>query len=429
MSTFTPPSADFWRGFVAEYWEKRPTVIKNAFGGPITTPQELLRGVQEATARFHLLDSGVRLRLYHGTGCHHGEPGSQLPAAEDKTLRDYVARLRSQLGGRECLLVINTLQRYAPELWRRFLELLSGLYPHTGLPADMADLDIFIGQYRRTPFGVHKDTASNFTFVIEGEKNMRVWPDEAFPDREMYWEDSSHVQQAHVERMRDSSLLLRGEPGDVIYWPSSYWHVAESEDACSVTLNLALYLQAKPSALLLQAATMLLEQELEGEEDVRVPEGLSALARRFTQRLSAQGEHAEQGPTLEGLVEELWLRKVSGFGFRTVPEPLPPRPLVDDTLVRGDPRFPIHFKDLGNGELVCAALGHSRTLVSHPAMVGLLERLNSGQPARVRELIDGFLSEAGEEPAEAGELVEDLRGLLQELYTWRALEVVDSRGG
>src|SRR5207245_3009425 len=99
-----------------------------------------------------------------------------------------------------------------------------------------ADVELFVSNNRLTPFGIHRDPASNFTLVVQGRKRMRLWP-EAFFTRRPPMDAESYA--AHLGQ----ALTLEGEPGDLLYWPSSYWHVAESDGDLSVTMNICLYLE------------------------------------------------------------------------------------------------------------------------------------------------------------------------------------------
>src|SRR6185436_729100 len=47
-------------------------------------------------------------------------------------------------------------------------------------------------------------------------------------------------------RYNAASVVLQGKPGDVIYWPSSYWHVGEDAGGLSVAISLALFMEAEP---------------------------------------------------------------------------------------------------------------------------------------------------------------------------------------
>lgn len=100
---------------------------------------------------------------------------------------------------------------------------LAGLYARVGVPAHRAEVDLFAGSYARTRRGIHLDSAAVFCFVIEGRKRIRLWPGSTFPDDVGYWYGLKGER-----KQRSKSMCLDGEPGDILYWPASYWHVGES---------------------------------------------------------------------------------------------------------------------------------------------------------------------------------------------------------
>src|SRR5690606_17925463 len=218
----------FWDQLARSHWERAPLVFRAPGGRALATLDEVFAGLVAAADRYRQLDGGVRLRLFLDGALAQHDIVSLLPAREDGSIAGYAARLDRALDGREYLLVINNLQRHLPGLHRRLCGFLAPLYRRVGMPAGLADADVFVGRYSRTPFGVHKDDASNFQFILEGDKTMRVWPDQAFGDPAAMWEDASHVRDAEYERARARGEVLRGRPGDVLYWPSSHWHVGES---------------------------------------------------------------------------------------------------------------------------------------------------------------------------------------------------------
>ena len=119
------------------------------------------------------------------------------------------------------------------------------------------------------------------------------------------------------------------------------------------------------------------------------------------------------GGALEAALQEAWLKRLTGYGFARVPPPLAARRLADDEVVAGSPDDPVAWAPRGGSRLVCAAQGHAFALPASPAAVALLERLNTGEPRRVGELLA--------ECAALGERPHVLRGVVNELVRLRAV--------
>lgn len=79
---------------------------------------------------------------------------------------------------------------------------------------------LFHGTYEHSPVGVHLDRFTTFLFALRGRKRMRFW-------RKRPWrEDVSTILD--YQPYLASSFVAEVEPGDIPYWPSTYYHVSES---------------------------------------------------------------------------------------------------------------------------------------------------------------------------------------------------------
>jgi hypothetical protein len=256
-----------------------------------------------------------------------------LPRAEDRGLEPYSARLRAALGGEDALFEMANLQRFAPGIWRRTRAFLAGLLAEVGLPGQKSDLDVFLGDYRMTPFGIHRDRASNFSVVVAGRKRFLLWPQGYFEARGVRLNRSSPFEaldSREVEPYLADATVLEGAPGDVVYWPSSYWHVAHS-DGFAATISVALYVRGPLPAL----------------DD-----------RKRLERASADG--FAKVPAL----------RAGGFEGRAVLAP-GSRMLIE--------RLPA-------GELVLAIDGHSLVLPEEPELIARLEDLAGGAALDLADL-------------------------------------------
>lgn len=81
--------------------------------------------------------------------------------------------------------------------------------------------------------------------VIRGPKRMLVWPYEALlehvsdPDTDLRYEGWD-LDELDPAGLRGQATVLDGDSGDLLYWPASYWHVAEADERqLSLTLNLS----------------------------------------------------------------------------------------------------------------------------------------------------------------------------------------------
>ena len=175
-----------------------------------------------------------------------------LPTVADRSIAGWSARVAAQLKGRTFGFVVDDYHVHDELIWRRLRQFVRGLYGVTGLPGEQAKATLFLGNYARTPFGLHRGRSDNFMFAVDGIKRIRAWPDAFFRDK------PDLTNRLDYERYNPESVVLEARPGDVIYWPASYWHIGEDAGGPSIAISLALFMDPQPGAELAQT----LEQEI-----------------------------------------------------------------------------------------------------------------------------------------------------------------------
>jgi 50S ribosomal protein L16 3-hydroxylase len=364
--------------FVGIHWEKRPAMFHAVVPMAFLSSTDTFRATLQAVRAFN--DHGrAPIRFYEGDGLRQSNLLDWLPQPDDGSFDAYAHRIEPGLGGRGFSLIVNNLQKYDFAYWCRLRRVLRPLYERVGVPAETADADLFVGTGTRTPFGMHKDRASNFCLVLEGRKRFLLWPYEVFRDH------PALVHTTHYEGFRDGAIVLEGGPGDVLYWPSSYWHVAESDGSLSVTSNVALYLH-RPGH---QAVAREMALEIADRRGATDPPATYPLAAGLLPDEIAKAVVAaeEAATTIGRRVRAAWLARASADGFEVVPDPIPDCVLTIDEMVQSDVEFPITFVD-DHDTWLCAAHGISFEGRSTPAIRAVVERLAAGTPMAVTDVAD-----------------------------------------
>ena len=270
---FVLPS-DFWSQFVTHRWGKIPFVIKKPFPQPLATAHEVFLATRHAADQFRAGGSSVRIRFYMEDGFSL-QPAPYLPDSNDHSAEAYAARVTGKIDGRCFGLILNGFQAYDAELWRRVREFLRGLLTEISIQP-MVEGVLFFGNYDKTPQGIHKDPVR---FSCSSSKGAR---------RCISGRKNSFTREI-TTRGCDSDLpsfvvmpsCLKGEPGDVIYWPSGYWHVGESVGGLSLSLSLALK-PLQPSSEILDH----LKQYIEEFVNASLHEGVVSPRRRRNSRVA-----------------------------------------------------------------------------------------------------------------------------------------------
>jgi ribosomal protein L16 Arg81 hydroxylase len=288
---------------------------------------------------------------------------------------------------------------------------------------------LFFGNYDKTPQGIHKDPVDIFLFVIEGRKKMYLWPEEFFHEG-----DHDARLDSDFAVLRRDAIVLEGEPGDVIYWPSGYWHVGESVGGLSLSLSLALK-PLQPSSEILDHLKQYIEEFVNASlHEGRFPttpeelEGSAAMIAGVTKLALKALQKANRNPDFAEAIQVSWLDRLTASGSDPVPPPLPLKALADEAFVHGSPEYPILWIPVADHHLACSANGHAFTVPADPKMIKLLERLNSGETLQVKTLIEEHTGVTQGGCVVFNTVPEGIRTVLSKLHSLRAIHASTEAG-
>jgi len=416
-------SRDFWTNFAASYWEKRPRVLRSGLSGPLLTPGETFQALIGASDHYRA-GSGTSIDFYIEYAKLIADVGAHLPDSNDRSLEEYAARISRQIGRRRFGLVVEDIHIYHPTLWLKLRDFLRPLYEMIGIPGDSATSSIFLGNYEKTPFGLHVGDAGTFKFVLQGRKRMRVWPGECFSGKK-------HLAfTRNYEQFLKGSSVLEGEPGNLLYWPSSYWHIGESIAGDVVmSLSVPIFFAGRPSSDL-EPIEKWMDQKLSASNHGNLyPLATRALQKSVSKLTASTGRMARTLGEASRDVEILRtlqvrsLNRITAFGFNRVPPPLPPEPLEDHENVSSNSNYPLLWIEAGD-ELICSASGHSFSITAHPKILRLLRLLNEGRVSLIKDLIAKYSGVAFKNGIKFDCSPEDIRSLLIKLRCLRFLSVL-----
>jgi hypothetical protein len=410
---FSLPAA-FWSGFHRRFWGRRGTVLSNPAGMPLVSADHVFARLVAASEHWGGADRSFVPEFFVEHAQALTDIDRFLPTKADGSVAGWSARVTTLLQGRTFGFVVDDYHVHDELVWRRVREFVRGLYDVTGLPGEEAKMTLFLGNYARTPFGLHRGRSDNFMFAVDGIKRIRAWPDEFFRGK------PDMTNRLDYDRYNDASVLLEARPGDVIYWPASYWHIGEDAGGPSIAISLALFMDPQPGADLAQT----LEQEIATRSvgahrrRVRVGARIESDVRRDLRTL----QQIARGPSLARALAADRLNRVTGAGFVRVPLPAPARAPEDGDIVRGEADFPMRWVTVGD-EIVCSANGHAFALPDDPRMPGLLRRLSSTDPLRVGDLIARYSGTVTRGAVEFTASRREVRALLERLLALRAITV------
>jgi hypothetical protein len=219
---------DGWPCFMWRHWEKTPARFELPIDFALPSGEQLMRLVQKATQQV----PASRVRVFLGRRGHLSEAQQFYPTSSDSNLEMYLNRA-AELAHDDFTLVINGAQEFDFEFCCCLHSFSRGLLKEIGLPLKR-DVVVYASHAAKTAAGVHKDPCSNFLFPVIGRKRFRLWPAEALRS------NTKVIGSVSYEEVINESIACEVERGNLLYMPSSYYHVAEAEHGLSVHVSLVL---------------------------------------------------------------------------------------------------------------------------------------------------------------------------------------------
>jgi 50S ribosomal protein L16 3-hydroxylase len=398
---------EFWPSFAARYYAREPCEADKPAACLAVSTAELFELLISAVASRGRRPQDPELRLHIGQRQVIADIDEYLPNLGDASLDGYMARMEKELDGEPYLLVVERAQVASRQIWKTTASFLASLYEATGALPGSVDVEVFVGRYPNTIPGIHRERSGVFVSMVQGSKDMLVWPPDA---------TGLPVGTARYQQSTGTARRLRCQPGRLVYWPAMHWHVGESPARSSAGLHIAVLAEPPTIQDLLARASDDLDDEVApsispgwsgfGSHDLGLPPTFEATVQSV---VSAYGDSA----VVRDKLVAAWLRRRSGLGFTALP---PTRNVVlraDQTVTR-DGVHPIVLASRDSATSWLAADGRVGYARSSPGLIGLVDWLNSGATISVRAAVD-----LAADPLERDVLTR----VLALLANWRSIEI------
>lgn len=379
-------TSDFWSNFVDKYWEKKAILLaqENSHILPKINPHELFQAVVSCTNSFrHGGQQKVRLFVNDSqVDLLRGGHRELLPQISDDSFVGYHQRMISNYGIEDYALIVADWHQFDRALWEKIVVSLEGLTKLVGISASRMDTQLFLGNYKITPFGVHVDAASAFHFPIVGKKIVRFWPDS-------YAKQNLALHHARdYARFLENSSVIKAVPGQAIYWPSNYWHIGEGDGTFSVTWRFAYWI-AEGLHKLAIAKVAEVFAKLNPSSDTHLPEILTnsdAELPQVEEIINRLLQTVSSDQFRQSLVQS-WLERYSAYGFLRVPAVTGKNSIDFQGSIYKKPTFPILATRIASDSICVAAAGRSCILKFSPDICLIIDELNQGKILLLQELL------------------------------------------
>ncbi len=369
--------AEFWSEFSKNNWEKKALALKKpAFSAMEIKAEDIFSFLLRYSDHCRKNNTTDGLKLYvDGQLQYESELIEALPVSKDKSLNGYHQRM-SKIYDDYCL-VCDELSQGSGEKWQSICEFLLPLYEKVGIPNKYAEIGLYLGNYKKTPFGVHVDGCGVFSFPVVGTKHFRIW-DPKFVEKNPDLKESFNYQSYNKH-----SQLLKVGVGDMAYWPSQAWHIAESDGSFSATWSIGLWLDESFSEVVLKNLKSVIT---DNHKTARLSksQGSEKLPEQYLHTISLLKNLSPE--ELEDTFMRSWLITKSKMGFKSARLPRLNTKLSRKDKVRLVFKDAILWTELNNKKYCIAANGNLSEVAKTVTTTKLLQTISSGKEIAVEKL-------------------------------------------
>ena len=371
------------RSIAKEHWGNKPGVWRAPSETRYATEEDVLGALRALYTQLDGGDTIIVPRVYADARPVGFRLDEHLPR-EGESFSEWEDRLRSWANHRELGMVVSEVQSLGDRLWWSALAVARAIYEQRGMTPGGAHSEIFFGNYTSSFFRVHKDSLETLTFIVRGRKRFLVWPYEVFADRPEVFEGGEGAQinldpDLDYGAHRDKAIVLEGGPGDMLFWPATYWHVAEGvDDQFVTTVTVGFFPSATRSAgcPFRIANEAIVRYAVDGfmSEDPPYPPPRNTAD--VVDGVDATLERLLANETVTKARREFALMWTTAMGFRRVWEEGPAPELEDATAIEVDAKNPLAFIDVSDDGFPTSVNG--LIVTATPAYLPLIEDLNRG---------------------------------------------------
>lgn len=384
------PMTKFWKTFATSIWEKKVLLKKN-FKSPLSEIKEaeIFSMLVEYSNLCRKLKNLKGIRFYVQGQLYDIDKVLQiLPEKKDQSLSGYHSRMKQNFS--DYCLVCDELWQMGQKNWRHLSKFTENIFQHVGMPNRYVEMGFYLGNYRKTPFGVHLDSCGVFSFPVVGEKKFRLWTP-TFVKK-----NPALVNAHHYGPYKKKSQLLVAAPGDMTYWPSSAWHIAESNGSFSATWSLGFWVDRSLQENLEDALRPLLLSKL-GSASLQITTSLQKLQkdgnvkdlpRSYLQSISILKNLSKN--ELYNSLLRAWLELRSKQGFRSLAsENSRPRLSLQSRIQISNSLCIMWSKLRMHPRTLVAIQGTVIEVPNSPGLLRLIKALNVGKVCLIDDYLKG----------------------------------------
>ena len=396
----------WWQQVLADTANLRePIVLPNVFENEVDDLSELTVDIFRKLTQARGTESGFRVWVSDEHGAIAPEPTKaydeslcQNPPLPGETISAWGKRI---FGDRKFGIIMNDGQLYSAEMNQKIARKIQPLLDLIGMPLTGVSTTYFVGNYGYTPLGIHQDRIGEDVFHFHlgpGPKVMYTW------DEELYRSISGVMNnRTNIEELLPAANKYPFEAGDIFFMPWDKFHVGHSDE---ISLGLTMWINNPTPAFFIRKLARSILGEITPIKDraimmntVLSPDsGIPGDPKIFEELAPyIQVDEAMADLSLQEFMRfsiesyRLGLLSNGGFVLLQTPEPLDADALLGHAVQLVQPFKIFHL--VLKQKIFLFVRGYRLSLAYHPALPGLLARLNTGEPVPVEDLIEPLLGE------------------------------------
>jgi hypothetical protein len=367
-----------------------PTVVNNCFDADKREffEQSVMQVLREL-CRLRTNEYGLRIYI-------NGEqlPRKRLdhfydnPPAPDESLAAWVSRVFPE---QEFGIIINTGEKFVHELSQEIARMLAPLFASLGFPREGVNYTIFIGNYDKTPLGIHQDKRGENVMHFHlgpARKTMFLW------DETTYRDLLKTYPRSDVASFKPHAVEYTFGPGDVFFMPEGTFHIGEQE---GFSMGLTVWQYNHSDAYLLKNLHARIGQRIATTSEVVIasdqsnPESTAGLAQALQAHDvdSAFGDKSYAQLLREAYRDSRYALHSNG-GYRGAPFFIAETPdMHESSVVRivAPYRILVRVAEEEN-QLHVYVRGHRIEMRNFSCIHALVEKINEGGHCAVGQLLD-----------------------------------------
>ncbi|NHQ81107.1 hypothetical protein HA051_05860 [Chromobacterium vaccinii] len=222
-------SNTWWDKFITQTNSlNQPAVIKNAISQDrVESYKQSVMGILSQLGKLKTTQFGYRVYV-EGRQLDFEEMEDFFERAphDAETLEQWTDRV---FGGKKFGIILNSGEKFDLKLTSEIAICLSPFFEKIGYPRGGAQFTIFVGNYDKTPLGIHQDkrgeSVMHFHLGPAG-KTMYVWDPKQYRDLL-----ATHgFTKKNFNELRPYAKEYQFESGDIYYMPEGTYHIGQQDD-------------------------------------------------------------------------------------------------------------------------------------------------------------------------------------------------------